>query len=97
MTGITYRAKSEKSKNSSQTAYKNVYLCYEYDLSISARQKTITYSKKLLENGRFSNQMQIVTGITSEILKMRIIYPNLSLKVSDHTNFKSLLILLNLD
>ena len=97
VTGITYRAKSEKSKNNSKKTYENSYLCYEYDISISTRQKTIIYSKNLSENGHFSNQRQIVTGITSEILKIRIIYPNLSVKVSDHINFKSLLILMNLD
>ena len=97
VTGITYRVKSEKSKNNSQTTYKNAFLCYEYDLSISTRQKTIIYSKNLSENGHFSNQRQIVTGITSEILKMRKIYPNLSVKVSDHINFKLLLKLMNLD
>ena len=64
MTGITYKANSEKSKNNIQTTCKNAFPWFEYDLTISTRQKTCTYFKNLSEKGYFSSQAQIVTGIT---------------------------------
>ena len=61
MTGITLRSKSEKPMEMH-------YFCYEYDLSISTRQKN-TYLINLSEKGHFSGQRQIVMGITLSIMQ----------------------------